>query len=111
MTIVVEDNDARKLVRLSGELTTADDELVDLVTDLVHAQNNAIILDLDKITFINSSGLNALIRIVAEANTREQRVIFAAPTAFVDGVFQATKLDRFFEVTPSVDAAFAKLAT
>jgi hypothetical protein len=52
-----------------------------------------------------------LVLLVTDANTKNSRVILAAPTSFVDGVFRVSHLDRFFEIAESVADAVNKLGT
>lgn len=110
MNIDVEDYSGLKIVRLHGELTAEDDGLlVGTVSDLVSQRGSRVLLDLHDVPYMNSTGLNELVRITAQANVQESRVVLASPSAFVAGVLQTTQLDRFFEVYESVDAALKHL--
>ena len=48
--------------------------------------------------------------VVTQINTLEGRVVLAAVLPFVEGVFRATQLDRFFEICGTVDDAVTLLA-
>jgi anti-sigma B factor antagonist len=97
-------------VQLTGELTdeTAA-EFIDAVTDLFAGPQTRIVLALAGVTFLNSTGLGQLVRLVSQANTQECRVVLAALRPFVAGVLTTTRLDRFFEVYESVAQATAAL--
>lgn len=68
-----------------------------------------MIIDLAGVDMVTSAGLSVLIRIVASANTQGARVVLAQPTPFVTGVLRTTRLDRFFDVLPDLEAARAAL--
>ena len=64
-----------------------------------------LIVDISASSRINSEGLSALVRLVTDANTRGGRVIYAAPSPFVEEVLNVTRLSTFFETAPSRDDA------
>ena len=111
MMIDIEDHDGIKLLRLEGELTGGEgNTLVDTVTDLLAGHNARIVLELSKVQYINSAGLSDLVRLVAQANVQEARVILANPSAYLAGVLEMTRLDRFFEIRPTANDALETLA-
>jgi anti-sigma B factor antagonist len=110
MTIDVEDFDSVKLLRLRGELTGEHRKaLVEAVTDLLAETNRGIIIDLEHISYMNSAGLSELVRLAAQANVQEQRLILANPSAYIVGVLEMTKLNRFFELCTTTEEAFRRL--
>lgn len=68
-----------------------------------------VIVDLAQISWINSEGIAAMVRLVADANTKGCRVIFAAPSTFVFEVLKVTRLDSYFETADTRNAALATL--
>ncbi|GAF89796.1 unnamed protein product, partial [marine sediment metagenome] len=81
MTIDIEDHEGIKLLRLGGELTGGEENaLVDTVTDLLAGRNARIALELGNVQYMNSAGLSDLVRLVAQANVQEARVILANPS-------------------------------
>jgi anti-anti-sigma factor len=68
-----------------------------------------VVIDLSGAKWINSEGIAAMVRLTADANTRNCRVIFAAPNSFVQEIFAVTRLDHFFEVAPTREAAVEML--
>jgi len=106
MTIQTEDRAGVKLVRLHGELTGGEDQgLIEAVTELLSARQARVVLDLGAVPYSNSAGLGDLVRLVAQANVQEGRIILANLSAYLAGVLEITKLNRFFEIQPTVDAA------
>jgi anti-sigma B factor antagonist len=105
MKIECESQGQATVIRLSGEFVGAQPELIAAVTDLLTRPGAAVVLDLSGVPYMNSTGLSELVRITAQANIQEGRIVLTQPSAFVEGVLQTSKLDRFFEVTPTVDDA------
>jgi len=88
---------------------SAEDVFRDQLHPLVARRGTKLILDLSGSRRINSTGISRLVLLVTDANTKSSRVIFAAPTSFVDGVFRVSHLDRFFEIAESVADAIGML--
>jgi anti-anti-sigma factor len=110
MTIKTQVRNDVKIVHLAGEFGAGDDAaFAEAVTDLLDTHGSRIVVDLSAVPYINSAALGALVRLVAQANVQEGRVLLAAPTPFVTGVLQTTRLDKFFEVAESVEAALKRI--
>ena len=60
-----------------------------------------VVVDVTGVPFINSEGIAAMVRLVADANTRGCRVIFAGPGTFMKEVLKVTRLDTYFELAPN----------
>ena len=107
MNIEIESRADVKVVTLNGELTGEEEgaELVLTVDDALAKRGARAVIDMSQVAYISSTGISALVRIVAKANTQEQRVVFASPAPLVAGVLETTRLDKFFEIFPSVDEA------
>ena len=68
-----------------------------------------VVVDISNVSRINSQGISAMVRLVADANTQGCRVIFAGPSPFVHEVLKVTRLDGYFEVTSSKAEAIESL--
>lgn len=90
------------LLVISGDIGSDDTKLLQEAADILVGPGAKLMLDLSAVTYINSTGINTLVRINAQANQQDQRVVFAAPSPIVEGVFRTTQLDRFFTVLPTV---------
>lgn len=111
MEIHVENRNGIRVVHLSGELIgQEDDGLVDMMSDLLAEPQAKIVLDLAGVSYLNSTGLSELVRVVAQANVQEARTVLASPSAYLAGVLEMTKLDRFFEICPSLEDALQRLS-
>ncbi|QDV90866.1 Putative anti-sigma factor antagonist [Phycisphaerae bacterium RAS2] len=110
MQIDVQHHGAIPVVRAFGDLTGGNNTLlVDEVVKLLDQGKTRLVLDLSHVAFIGSLGIGDLVRVVTQANSMGGKVILAALSPFVDGVLKTTKLDRFFDVSPSVDEAVGRI--
>ncbi len=99
------------VLNVGGELGGPDDAtLIERVRDLMSGPGASLIVDLSEVTFINSTGINTLVRMTAQANVQEQRIVYAGPSPMVAGVLRTTQLDRFLAVFPTTAAAAKGLA-
>jgi len=109
MTVDIKVQDGVQIVRLQGEMTGDNSDFIESITNLLTGPDTRILIDLHEVPFINSTGLNDLVRVTAQSNVQEGRVVLANLSPFVDGVLRTTQLHRFFEVYPTTDEALAKL--
>lgn len=110
MNIETENHEGVKVLRLTGELAGGEgNPLVDAVTDLLSNRGARVVLDLSGVHYMNSAGLGDLVRLVAQANLQEARVVLANLSAYLAGVLEMTKLDRFFEIHATVAEALQAL--
>ncbi len=110
MNFQTDDRSGVKVVRVAGNLDGIDSgPLTGALSELVGHRGASIVIDLADVKFINSTGLSALVTLTAQANTHESKLVLANLSPFVGGVLETTRLDRFFDVYPTVDAALAQL--
>lgn len=110
MTFETEARSGAHIIRLHGELAGETmGDFVEAVTDLLSSPGARIVLDMHDVPFMRSDGMGILVRVTAQANVQEGRIILAAPSPFVAGALNTTRLDRFFEICPTVDDALKKL--
>lgn len=110
MRIDVSKREGVSVLRLQGDLEhNAGLEVVAAASEVLTDRGAKAVLDLGGVPYLTSAGISALVRVVAQANTQEQQVVFANPTPFVEGVFQTTRLNKFFAVYPGVEEALLAL--
>jgi len=110
MEVDVKDVNGVKVLRVQGELTGDEKEtLVETFTDLLSTPKARIVVDLGGVAYINSAGLGELVRMVGQANVQEARVVLASLSPYLTGIMEATRLNRFFDISPNVEDAARKL--
>ena len=76
---------------------------------LIRQSETWLILDLSGSQRINSPGIGNLVALVADANASGSRVILCGLQEFVATVVSVTKLDKYFEIAPSLDEAIQRV--
>ena len=95
------------VVEPKGRLTMASARAMrDLLTDLVAGGTTKIVVDMAETTFLDSSGLGALIAGLKSARQAGGDLRIARPTPAVVTVFELTNLDKVLRPRDSVDGAF-----
>lgn len=99
------------VLALSGDLDLlAAPEVYQRGSHAVEDRHN-LILDLSKVTFCDSSGFNALIRLRRRAEEAGGRLLLAAPPEQVVRLLALSGAQVLFPITETVDEARAAVAT
>ena len=110
MEMKIESSGDIRVARLSGDLGIGEEALLaEKLQPLVGEPGSKLAIELSRMTSINSLGLSELINVVIRARLSRSRVVLVSPSKFVRGVFEVTRLDRWFEIVDDLDAAFATL--
>jgi anti-anti-sigma factor len=110
MNTQILDREGVTIVKLTGDLTgDCRPSLQETVSELISTPRGKVLIDMGGVKYMNSAGLADLVRITAQANTQECRLVLASPSPFVDGVLRTSRLDRFFELFPTTDEALAAM--
>ena len=111
MTLTIEQTGPFPVARLMGEWRSTDDQNYhDELHGLVTGPGAKLAIDLSGLNMLDSGGLSVLINLVRRARTKESRVVLVAPSPFVAGVFEVTRLDRWFDLCPDMQKAAEHLA-
>ncbi len=104
------EKDGVLIVALDGRLVAAcSEELKTLVSSRLET-NPKVVIDLAKMTHIDSSGLGALVALLQRANAHGGTVKLANLQPHPRVVFDITKVYRIFEIFDTLDAALASFA-
>lgn len=80
----------------------------DRVRDVTEGGQDTVLLDLNHVVFIDSSGLGAIVAAMKILSPKRQLVL-AGLTPAVDKVFRLTRMDSVFGVFATVEAALNEL--
>ena len=99
------------LVELAGELEVVSvDEFSVRMADLDGGGRSHVVIDVSGVTFIDSSGINALIRSVRSVEARGGTAVVASPSAVAQRVFAITLLPQLVPVEQDRSAALRMAA-
>lgn len=76
----------------------------DKMLELTTHPSERVILDMQNVEFLDSSGLGAVVGSMKQLG-RERKLDLAGLTPAVEKVFRITRMDRVFRIFPDVDAA------
>lgn len=74
---------------------------------VIQEGNNQIVLDISKITFMDSSSLGALVGVLKAMGNKGNLVIYGASGVVLE-LFKLTRMDRVFNLTDSLDSLQSK---
>jgi anti-sigma B factor antagonist len=90
---------------IGGEET---DDIKIRATDLLEQGNRKLVIDLSGVTYINSSGLGALVSIHSSYGRSDGRICLCGMGKSVKNVFVLTRLTSIFEVEETIESAISK---
>jgi anti-sigma B factor antagonist len=94
------------VVRLVGSVGMAEASMLSRqLEELVELPGCVVVLDLEHLDFMCSSGLGALLNAHAKARQFQGRLSIASPSPVVMRLLETTRLTNLFEVFPSVEKA------
>ena len=109
MEISQREKDAITILDIQGEIDLYNaPEIKDIIQKLIEAQKNNVIINLEKISYIDSSGIGALISSLSNLKKYQGGLKIINVYASVKKVFELTKLTGFFEIYESEAEALAK---
>lgn len=108
MKIEVEAKDGWTVFRLEGDLDagSAADIQGRFLSEL-SSGGSSFLLDLEKVNYIDSSGLAALVKFYKEVRTKGGTLALCAVQRDAMKIFQLTRLDKIFTIFPDESSAQA----
>ena len=87
------------IVDLSGKITIGEGDVVlrDKVTDLLELDERKILLNLEKVSYMDSAGIGELVACYKRAKEKDGTVKLLNPSGKVYDLLQLTKLEEVFE--------------
>lgn len=110
LTTLVEEHERATIVRLVGELDADDAQAVrGLLAEQVLSGPGNLVLDVSRLSFLDSAGLAALIAAHKGTRSAGTALVLAGSSPAVDKVLAVTGLDAVIRRAPSVDVALEQL--
>ena len=69
----------------------------------------SVVLDMTAVSFVDSTGLSVLLNTLRRVTRRGGRLAIACSNPTVQRLYEITRLDSTFDITPDVDAAIARV--
>jgi anti-sigma B factor antagonist len=110
MNILVEKHGGKIVLSLKEQRIDAHNsgELKDVFLKVLEEEaGRDLVIDLDQVQFIDSSGLGALLSGLKNAGLRSSRFILAGLQPRVRSMFELTRLQRVFDIYPKLEEALS----
>lgn len=102
------DVDGWAVVAAAGEIdVTAAPVLREQLVDLINEGSHQVVLDLENVNFIDSTGLGVLIGAVRRARAEDGDLRIVCTNSRILRIFEITGLDEVFTIDASVDGAIS----
>lgn len=95
------------LIQVSGEINISTSP--DLKKVFEKEAKKKIVVDLTKVSYVDSSGLATLVEMLKKTKSQGGSLCLAGMSEKVKSLFEITKLDRLFSIVSSADEAVSKL--
>jgi anti-anti-sigma factor len=100
--------DGSFVVAVAGELDLASAaSLSQEVAGLPVRRGHVVVIDASGLSFVDSSGLNAIVVAARNVGTRDASLVVAGARAHIARLFDVVRLEDSVRLAPSVDAALA----
>jgi anti-sigma B factor antagonist len=86
------------------------DDLLEEVNDLIAEGNTKVILELSKLDYLNSSGLNVLLNILTKMRNADGEAVICGVNDRLKKLLVITKLDAVFQLTKTCEEASQRLS-
>ena len=97
------------LFRFTGQLDAySDKQFTEFITDHLTAANQALVIDLSRIDFIDSSGLGALVQLAKQCNDAGLKFVVVGNARVVQTV-KLVRLEGFLHLQPDLESALGQL--
>ena len=101
---------ARNVLLLAGEIDlNVSPEVAASLQPMIALRPSRLVIDLSRVTYVDSSGLAVLINAVNEVESYGGRLMIAGAQENVKTIIESGGLSRFFLTFPHVDAALAAI--
>lgn len=99
------------VVHLSGDLIDKNQtvRMTEEVEGFISQGKSKLILDMEELRYMNSSGLNALITLLTKSRKTGGEAVITNVSKKIKELFLITKLNTVFTVTDSMEKAVSKL--
>jgi len=96
------------VIDIDGEVTAAaENPLMDAYTDATSAGARNVILNFEKLDYMNSSGIGLLVTLLIRAQRQKQRLMAAGLSEHYQQIFDLTRLNEAITIYPTVEEAVA----
>jgi anti-sigma B factor antagonist len=107
----IDEQDGFPVIMLEGSLLERHeaDDLLEEVKELIIEGNARIIIELSKLNYLNSSGLNVLLNILTKVRNADGEAVICGVNERLRTLLVITKLDAVFQIAKTCEEASQRL--
>ena len=106
LDVKTKSEDSVAIIEIEGEVDLySSPDLRKALLEMTKAQNKAILVDLAKVTYMDSSGVATLVEALQQVGKYEGKLKLANLRDAVKDVFDLSRLDKVFDIYESVEDA------
>ncbi len=110
MAVKTESKNGFMICRIEGEIDiSCSPDIKKTFDKLVSQKTPKIVIELSKVTYVDSSGLATLVGILKNMRSYGGKMRLAGMSPKIKSLFEITKLDKLFEIMASEEEAIAEL--
>jgi anti-sigma B factor antagonist len=99
------------VVAVEGSMNqAAEGALMDAYNELAKAGAKTVILNFDRLDYMNSSGIGLLVTLLIRANRQSMKLLAVGLSDHYKEIFNLTRLDEAIRIFPSEDEALSEAA-
>jgi len=104
MNIVVEKEEARTIVKVSGCINAGNSsELEKKFSEVIESGSTFLVVDMSGLEYISSAGLRVMLSAYKKIKAVNGRIVLCALQEIVREVFDLSDFSSLFEIVPSVE--------
>jgi len=113
MKVEMKELNGVKIIRMVGQVRiSTQNDFKDILDELVEeCEGRAVIINMDGIVYMNSTGLGIIIDTYKKFKELKGRLILCNLLPDIMNLFEVTRLNRFIEIYGSESEAFTKLTS
>jgi anti-sigma B factor antagonist len=100
--VTITGDSTRTTVAFSGELDLAGVDRAREAIAEAEERDGMVVLDLSELTFIDSTGLEVVLRAARRAQESGRRLVVARPSQYVRRLFELTAIDQSLDIVDGV---------
>jgi anti-sigma B factor antagonist len=102
--------ESKNVLPLEGEIDLhVSPRVSQKLAEIIRSKPSRVVVDLSRVTYIDSSGLAALIQGMRDVEDYGGRFALAGVQENVLSIFETSRLDKVFLIYPHVDAALSDI--
>ena len=110
MAVKTESKNGLTICRVEGDIDIAcSPDLKKVFDKLISQKTPKIVIELSKVSYVDSSGLATLVGILKNMRSYGGKMRLAGMSPKIKSLFEITKLDKLFEIMASEEEAIAGL--